>query len=88
MDWKCNEYKNFTDLADEDRISALLLCESLNLNFEYFYDFDKQTGYVDKWATTDIYVYQSIQDFALEYIYTKDLATKGFMLTVRIVPFQ
>ena len=39
------------------------------MNFEYFYNFNKQTGYVDKWATTDIYVYPSIQDFALEYIH-------------------
>ena len=76
MDWKCNEYENFTDLADEDRISALLLCESLNVNFEYLYDFDKQTGYVDKWVTTDIYVYPSIQDFALEYIH-QGLAYEG-----------
>lgn len=69
MESSCLKCENFRDFADKDRISALLLCESLNLNFEYFYDFDKQTGYVDKWATTDIYVYQSIQDFALEYIH-------------------
>lgn len=69
MDWKCNEYENFTDLADEDRITALLLCEVLNLNFEYLYNFDKQTGYVGKWATSEIRVYPSIQDFALEYIH-------------------
>ena len=69
MDWKCNEYENFTDLADEDRISAPLLCEVLNLNFEYFYNFDKQTGYVDEWACHTIYIYPSIQDFALEYLY-------------------
>jgi len=48
MNWKCNEYENFTDLADEDRITAPLLCEVLNLNFDYFYNFDKQTGYVDR----------------------------------------
>lgn len=45
MDWKCNEYENFTDLADEDRITALLLCEALNLNFEYLYNFDKFAWY-------------------------------------------
>lgn len=54
----------------------MLLCEVLNINFEYFYNFDKQTGYVDKWATTDIYVYPSIQDFALEYIH-QGLAYEG-----------
>lgn len=69
MDWKCNEYENFTDLADGDRITALLLCEVLNLNFEYLYNFDKQTGYVGKWATSEIRVYPSIQDFAREYLY-------------------
>lgn len=41
------ECKNFRDFAEKDRISALLFCEVLNLNFDYFYDFDKQTGYVD-----------------------------------------
>jgi len=87
MDWKCNGYENFTDFADEDRITALLLCKVLNLNFEYLYNFDKQTGYVDRWATIDIYVYPSIQDFALN-IYTKDLAMKVFMLMVHIAPFQ
>lgn len=69
MGLKCNEYENFTDLADEDRITALLLCEVLNLNFEYLYNFDKQAGYVGKWVTSDIYVYPSIQDFAREYLY-------------------
>lgn len=69
MDWKCNEYENFTDLADEDRITALLLCEVLNLDFEYLYTFDKQTGYVGKWATSEIRVYPSIRDFAREYLY-------------------
>lgn len=69
MDWSYLECKNFRDFADKDRISALLLCEILNLNFEYFYDFDKQTGYVDEWACHTIYVYPSIQDFALEYLY-------------------
>jgi hypothetical protein len=34
-----------------------------------FYNFDEQTGYVDKWATTDICVYPSIQDFAIEYLH-------------------
>lgn len=69
MGWKCNEYENFTDLADDDRITALLLCEGLNVNFEHLYNFDKQTGYVGKWVTSDIYVYPSIQDFAREYLY-------------------
>lgn len=46
-----------------------MLCDALNLNFDYFYNFDNQTGYVDRWATIDIYAYPSIQDFALEYIH-------------------
>lgn len=29
----------------------------------------KQTGYVDGWAFDDIYVFQSVQDFALEYLH-------------------
>lgn len=48
MDYTYLECTNFRDFADKDRISALLLCEVLNINFEYFYDFDKQTGYVDR----------------------------------------
>ena len=68
-DYKCRTFENFTDLADEDRITALLLCEVLNLNFEYLYNFDKQTGYVGKLATSEIRVYPSIQDFAREYLY-------------------
>lgn len=64
-DYKCRTFENFTDLADEDRITALLLCEVLNLNFEYLYNFDKQTGYVGKWATANIYVYPSVKDLAL-----------------------
>lgn len=39
------------------------------MNFEYFYNFDKQTGYVGKWATSEIRVYPSIQDFAREYLH-------------------
>lgn len=69
MDCSYVQYENFRDFADWDRISALLLCEVLNLNFEYLYNFDKQTGYVGKWATSDIYVCPSIQDFAREYLY-------------------
>lgn len=69
MDWSCSNYENFTDLADGDRITALLLCEVLNLNFEYLHNFDKQTGYVGKWATSEIRVYPSIRDFAREYLY-------------------
>lgn len=52
------ECKNFRDFAEKDRISALLFCEVLNLNFDYFYDLDKQTGYVDGWAFDDIYVFR------------------------------
>lgn len=57
MDCLYLECKNFRDFAEKDRISALLFCEVLNLNFDYFYDFDKQTGYVDGWAFDDIYVF-------------------------------
>lgn len=66
MDWSLSEYENFTDFADEDRISALLLCETLNVNFEYLYNFDKQTGYVGAWACNNIHVYPSVQDLALD----------------------
>lgn len=76
MNWAYSKYKNFRDFAEKDRISALLFCEVLNLNFDYFYDFDKQTGYVDGWAFDDIYVFQSVQDFALEYIH-QGLAYEG-----------
>ena len=54
MDKTYLECTNFRDFAEQDRISALLLCDALNLNFDYFYNFDKQTGYVDRWATIDI----------------------------------
>lgn len=76
MDSTYLECTSFRDFAEQDRISALLLCEVLNINFEYFYNFDEQTGYVDKWTTADIYVYPSIQDFALEYIH-QGLAYEG-----------
>ena len=69
MDCLYLECKNFRDFAEKDRISALLFCEVLNLNFDYFYDFDKQTSYVDGWAFDDIYVFQSVQDLALEYLH-------------------
>jgi len=36
MNWTYSKYENFRDFANKDRISALLLCEVLNLNFEYF----------------------------------------------------
>lgn len=65
MGWKCNEYENFTDLADEDRITALLLCESLNVNFEYLYEFYNNKGVVGAWACHDICVYPSVKDLAL-----------------------
>lgn len=76
MNWTYSNYENFRDFANKDRFSAQALCDTLNLNFDYFYNFDKQTGYVDKWVTTDIYVYPSIQDFALEYIH-QGLAYEG-----------
>lgn len=66
MDQKCNEYENFTDLADEDRITALLLCEILNVNFEYLYEFYNNTRVVGAWACQDIHVYPSVQDLALD----------------------
>lgn len=65
MDWKCNEYENFTDFADEDRISALLLCENLNVNFEHAYEFYNYTGTGGAWACHNICVYPSVQDLAL-----------------------
>jgi hypothetical protein len=70
MNWVHENYENFTDFADEDRISALLLCEVLNLNFEYFCNFDKQTGYVGEWARNQIYVYPSVKDLALACLHT------------------
>lgn len=84
MDWSYLTCENFRDFAEKDKISALLLCEVLNLNFDYFYNFDKQTGYVDEWATTDIYVYPSIQDFALEYIH-QGLSYQGVYVNGRYV---
>ena len=69
MDSTYLECTNFRDFANKDRFSAQALCDTLNLNFLYFRDFDKQTGYVDEWAFNEIYVYPSIQDFALEYIH-------------------
>lgn len=66
MDWSLSEYKNFTDFADEDRISALFLCETLNVNFEYLYEFYNNTHVVGAWACHDIRVYPSVQDLALD----------------------
>lgn len=69
MNWAYSKYENFRDFANKDRFSAQALRDTLNLNFLYFRDFGKQTGYVDEWAFNEIYVYPSIQDFALEYIH-------------------
>lgn len=69
MNWTYSKYENFREFANKDRFSAQALCDTLNLNFLYFRDFDKQTGYVDEWAFNEIYVYPSIQDFALYYIH-------------------
>lgn len=66
MDWSYSNYENFTDFADEDRISALLLCETLNVNFEYLYEFYNNTRVVGAWACHDIRVYPSVQDLALD----------------------
>lgn len=65
-DYKCRTFENFTDLADEDRITALLLCESLNVNFEYLYEFYNNKGVVGAWACHDILVYPNVQDLALD----------------------
>lgn len=56
MNWTYSKYENFRDFANKDRFSAQALCDTLNLNFLYFRDFDKQTGYVDEWAFNEIYV--------------------------------
>ena len=65
IDWSLSEYENFTDFADEDRVSALLLCETLNVNFEYLYEFYDNVGVVGAQACNNIHVYPSVQDLAL-----------------------
>lgn len=65
MKWSRLEYENFTNFADEDRISALLLCEILNVNFEYAYEFYNRVGVAGAWACNNISAYPSVKDFAL-----------------------
>ena len=66
MNWSHVEYENFVNFADEDRTSSLLLCEILNVNFEYVYEFNNRVDVVGAWACNNISVYPSVKDLALD----------------------